>query len=243
MVYDAIMGGGIHLERVGILTAEGKVEIVYDKDYIKDKFPDPVGLRGKFSDTQLKKINLTDIIKAEGMNVEKHPLNIKTEKWEGIYIFDTPYNTLRELIENNAFSSNNVIWRFALLEIDDGDPNAFLRKTTGFDEGHYVMYATHASSFSFGSSGRSIKVADNYDKEKGYPWPSNWQTEDIWLEIDRDMILSAIFSLDDKLKKLVMSDSPDLDAPWIVVHNPSKGVTFENQEILPPEESRRHLQS
>lgn len=240
LVYDAIMNGGIHLERVGILTDEGKIEVVYNNGYIEDKYPNSVSLKGRFSESQFKKINLSDIVESGGMTVEEHPFHKKTEKWEGIYIFETSDKTLRELVENSAFTTNNVIWRFSLLELHDNDPNSFLRQTIGFDKSHYVMYATHASSFSFGTTGRSIKIADRF-MENGYPAPSNWQSECIGLEIDRNMLISALFGLGDNLKRLIMSDSSNPEAPWIAVHNPSECIMFENQRILPREESRRHL--
>lgn len=233
MVYDATANGGFHNARVGILTKDGRVEVVYSEGYgngqfIDDKFPDEEDNCDKFCEgSNFKEINLTELVEKEGLQVKEHAFLRKISGWEGIYIFSADYDSLPEFLGAEILLTDNVVWKFAKLDQEDHNPNTFLRYAHAEDDS-FAMYDTHARYFNLGGTGRHVRV-QNLMMKNGYEAPACWQLEYISLPIDRNMLVNAMFGLGERLTRLMMYDDKKYDTTLKVIHEPSTGTTLENR--------------
>lgn len=239
LVYDNVTNGGIHLAKVGIIKDNGEVAVVYDynrgnNNGIEDKFPEPVSLKGKYAETNFKTIDLTKIVESEGMRVRLHPFTEQIAAFTGIYIFRPrqKFEHPKTLADTFGLTTDNVVWKFASLDYLAENPNTFFHPGMHpfeFKDGYFTMHDSH---FSFGSTGRDVKIAERYVKEHGFEAPSNWQMEYVGLNIERNMLIAALFGLGNELQRLIMS-GPKLEDPWEIVHEPARGIDLKNKVTIP----------
>lgn len=237
LVYDAITNEGLLLEKIGIIKANGDTDIVYDEEirgegYIREKFPKSKPITGKSEDANFKRIDLTKIVEEEGFSVLSHKFTEQTKTSKGLYVFDTQtrFESLKELVDTSASVTDNIVWKLASLNLLEGNPNNFVKNATWR---LYELPMIREDSVHLGGTGREVKIADN-KSEDGREWPSNWQSEYISIEVDENMVVSALFGLGEELKQIVTYDKTSCtdDVPWEIVYQKGTNITPAKREIF-----------
>ncbi|MEK6916162.1 MAG: hypothetical protein AABW92_00305, partial [Nanoarchaeota archaeon] len=242
LVYDAVTNGGLYYNRLGLVKPNGDIVVVHDVNHseygdepyygrIPDKFPKQKTKKRVILSEDFKQINLTEIVTNQGMVVVEHPFLNSIQEYSDMFYFSTSSGSinLNEIASNAAAKTNNLVWKLAMLGLLDNDPNNFICNSTWR---LYDMPGIYKNIFSLGSTGRDIKIADNKYKN-GNEWPSNWQSEYISMEIDRNMIISALFELGNEFRQLIGYKKEIFeDAPWEVLYKKGEIIDPNNKEIF-----------
>lgn len=259
MVFDFVANKGISQDRVGIVTARGNVEVVCEKeDYVQDMFPPFDKIKRYVSNSNCKKINLTTIVEEQGMSVVSHPFHEQTKHMEGLYVFrpkqgvddllrhekispnkameillgmDYDPQDVKVLADTYATMADSVVWKLASLNNHHKDPNTFLNHASTFHD----CFTFHVRNVSLGTTGRSVRQANNYHSD--FEFPSNWQSEYISVVLDRNLLVSALFSNEKIIEQVLMYEGNPLGSePWQIVYDQEKRISPQNKIILSDDE-------
>lgn len=240
MVYDALANGGLHCKRIALIKQSGNIEVVKDFSKYNDNVHNG-SVPGKFSKRhqsgkklaeQFKHIDLTEIASKNGMTVVEHPFYRATENFGNVFYFSTVNGSKKlQEIAGIAESKRNFVWRLASMDLNSSKANHFLINGTFHV---YDLPGIFADNVSLGQTGRSLNVANNRDEDG--EWPSNWQSEYVSINIDKNMITSALFELDDLdeiigfEKRLPCSD--EMDGPFEIIYKKGTDISPENRVLF-----------
>jgi len=255
LVYDAITEGGPYNKRIGLLKSGGDIEIIkdtadimYGKAPFYGEIPSKFPFESKIIGTTIKKgmntIDLTEIASQQGMRVIEHPYVGLTEKFGDVFCFKTldKETDLNSIASGAEIVTHNIVWNLALLNLLEEDPNNFLKS------GNWALYGLPVifrNNVNLGSTGRQVKTADNR-YEDGREWPSNWQSEYIYIELDANMILSALFEPGASLSQLIGFEkaSPGSDyEPWETIYKKGTDISPTNRRLFETAKEKPHLRA
>ncbi len=221
---EMVWGGisGIYSERLGIHIDGGVIVVKENGKYVDSAFGETCDFRKRFRDSNFLSIDLEALPIPNGWSIEKHPLEDGLKDYEGVvFIFETSFDDWRELFSYVNATSDNIAWKALQLyhhcwsrHPDAGPGNNFFCKSF-IPHNHWVFYENKAG-VELGRTGREVRKADNYDDERGYEWPSNWQMQYLTLNFGRQLLLPAIFLLGNTLKRVALNKSERFDSGYQV---------------------------
>lgn len=244
MVWGSLFGGiGVHAKRAAIHMGGGELEqVIEDGEEVKSAFDrKATDFRGRFKESSnFLSIDLESLPIPHGWSVKETLFSERLKDYKGgIFIFETNFDDWKELFSYVNSISNNIVWKALQLydhcwsgHPDVGTGNNLFSKCLGFPHYHWVFY-TNKAEVDLGRTGRSVRIADNYGKEKGYEWLSNWQTQYLSLKFGRELLLPAIFLLEDALKRVALDKSLELESGYQVFYDKNNpNITPENPQTI-----------